>query len=50
MACTRPTLTRLLSTTGFDRFVPVADTVEKAFAALEASPGGPSPDGPADSV
>src|SRR5678816_2418294 len=28
VACNRPTLTRLLHTTGFDRIVPVTDTVE----------------------
>ncbi|MGQ0615632.1 MAG: STAS domain-containing protein [Acidimicrobiia bacterium] len=36
VACSRPTLTRLLHTTGFDRIVPVADTVEAATAALNA--------------
>lgn len=34
VACNRPTLTRLLHTTGFDRIVTVADTVEAAAAAL----------------
>jgi anti-sigma B factor antagonist len=34
VACSRPTLTRLLHTTGFDRIVTVADTVEAAAAAL----------------
>jgi len=34
VACSRPTLTRLLHTTGFDRIVAVADTVEAAEAAL----------------
>ncbi len=34
VACGRPTLTRLLHTTGFDRIVAVADTVEAAAAAL----------------
>jgi len=38
VACSRPTLTRLLHTTGFDRIVSVTDTVEGAAAAL-ASPG-----------
>ena len=36
MACNRPTLTRLLRTTGFDRIVTVAETVEEAAAALKA--------------
>ena len=30
VACSRPTLTRLLHTTGFDRIVPVTETVEEA--------------------
>jgi anti-sigma B factor antagonist len=34
VACSRPTLTRLLHTTGFDRIVPVTDTMEEAVAAL----------------
>ena len=34
VSCSRPTLTRLLKTTGFDRIVTVADTVEAAAAAL----------------
>ena len=34
VACSRPTLTRLLHTTGFDRIVTVGDTVESATAAL----------------
>jgi len=34
VACSRPTLTRLLHTTGFDRIVPVTDTVEAAVTAL----------------
>ena len=34
VACARPTLTRLLHTTGFDRIVPVTDTVAAAEAAL----------------
>ena len=34
VACSRPTLTRLLHTTGFDRIVPVTDTVDDAVAAL----------------
>jgi anti-sigma B factor antagonist len=36
VACGRPTLIRLLRTTGFDRLVPVADTVEEAAAALKS--------------
>ena len=40
VSCSRPTLTRLLRTTGFDRIVTVADTVEEAAAALVP---GPSP-------
>jgi anti-sigma B factor antagonist len=34
VACGRPTLTRLLHTTGFDRIVSVEETVEAAAAAL----------------
>jgi anti-sigma B factor antagonist len=34
VACSRPTLTRLLHTTGFDRIVAVAETVDAAVAAL----------------
>ncbi|MEJ5255336.1 MAG: STAS domain-containing protein [Acidimicrobiales bacterium] len=34
VACSRPTLTRLLHTTGFDRIVPVAETVDEALQAL----------------
>ena len=34
VACSRPTLTRLLHTTGFDRIVTVTETVESAAAAL----------------
>ncbi len=37
VACSRPTLTRLLHTTGFDRIVPVTETVEDAAAALGAA-------------
>jgi anti-sigma B factor antagonist len=37
VACSRPTLTKLLHTTGFDRIVPVTDTLEAAVAAV-ASP------------
>jgi anti-sigma B factor antagonist len=38
VACSRQSLTRLLHTTGFDRIVPVAESVEEAAAALEAGP------------
>ena len=34
VACGRPTLTRLLHTTGFDRIVPVTETVDAAVEAL----------------
>jgi len=34
VACSRPTLTRLLHTTGFDRIVPVTETVVEAADAL----------------
>lgn len=34
VACSRPTLTRLLHTTGFDRIVPVTETIDAAAAAL----------------
>jgi len=39
VACSRPTLVRLLKTTGFDRVVTVADSLANAAAAL-ASEGG----------
>ena len=38
VCCNRPTLTRLLHTTGFDRIVTVAETLEEAAAALEPAP------------
>jgi anti-sigma B factor antagonist len=38
VACSRPTLTRLLHTTGFDRIVPVTETLDAAVAAVEAPP------------
>jgi anti-sigma B factor antagonist len=41
VSCSRPTLTRLLRTTGFDRIVTVAETVEEAAAALLAEPSTP---------
>jgi len=34
VACNRPALTRLLHTTGFDRIVPVMESVEEAVLAL----------------
>jgi anti-sigma B factor antagonist len=34
VCCNRPTLVRLLHTTGFDRIVTVAETIEDAAAAL----------------
>jgi len=34
VACSRPTLTRLLHTTGFDRIVSVTETVDSAASAL----------------
>ena len=34
VACSRPALTRLLHTTGFDRIVPVRETIEEAEEAL----------------
>ncbi len=36
VACSRPTLTRLLHTTGFDRIVSVTETVDSAAEALLA--------------
>ncbi len=35
VACNRPTLVRLLRTTGFDRIVTVTETIEEAVAALD---------------
>ena len=37
VACSRPTLTRLLHTTGFDRIVPVTETVADALEALQST-------------
>ena len=37
VSCNRPTLTRLLHTTGFDRIVTVTETVEAAAAALRGA-------------
>ena len=42
VACARPTLTRLLHTTGFDRIVPVTETLEDAVSALLEPPAEPS--------
>ena len=42
VSCSRPTLTRLLRTTGFDRIVTVAETIEDAAAALLSSPSAQS--------
>jgi anti-sigma B factor antagonist len=39
VACSRATLTRLLHTTGFDRIVPVTETVDEAIAALTDADG-----------
>ncbi len=39
VACGRPTLTRLLHTTGFDRIVPVEETVEEAAKVLAGEDG-----------
>jgi anti-sigma B factor antagonist len=38
VACSRPTLTRLLHTTGFDRIVPVTETLDAAVDALVNPP------------
>lgn len=38
VACGRPTLTRLLHTTGFDRIVAVTETVTEAAEALASAP------------
>jgi anti-sigma B factor antagonist len=38
VACSRPTLTRLLHTTGFDRIVPVTETLDAAVQALLEPP------------
>ena len=35
VACSRPTLTRLLHTTGFDRIVPVTESIDDAVTALD---------------
>ena len=41
VACSRPTLTRLLHTTGFDRIVSVTETVDEAAVALMAADEAP---------
>ena len=41
VACSRPTMARVLRRTGFDRLVTLADTVEEAIAELNP----PDPDG-----
>ena len=41
VACSRPTLTRLLHTTGFDRIEPVTETVADAERALLDPPDVP---------
>ena len=42
VACSRPTLTRLLHTTGFDRIVAVTESVDDAAAALASGTGDPA--------
>ena len=37
VSCNRPTLVRLLRTTGFDRIVTVTETVDEAVAALSGA-------------
>lgn len=37
VACSRPTLTRLLHTTGFDRIVPVTETLDDAVHAVQSA-------------
>lgn len=44
VACDRTTITRLLHTTGFDRIVPVVDSVEEAVEALDAEADGTGSD------
>ena len=43
VACGRPTLTRLLHTTGFDRIVAVTETVAEAATALATARGPADP-------
>jgi len=47
VACPRPTLTRLLRTTGFDRIVTVTATLEEALSTLAVSASGSDADDPA---
>ncbi len=42
VACSRPALTRLLHTTGFDRIVPVTESIEDAEDALADEANGQS--------
>ena len=42
VACSRPTLTRLLHTTGFDRIVAVTESVDDAASALASGAGDPA--------
>jgi anti-sigma B factor antagonist len=44
VACSRPALTRLLHTTGFDRIVPVTESLEEAEAALAEGRGATTDD------
>jgi len=44
VACDRPTLVRLLRTTGFDRIVSVTETVDEAMAALSRDKDGADKD------
>ena len=48
VACPRPTLTRLLRTTGFDRIVTVTATLDEAIATLAQAPADGSPAASAD--
>ena len=40
VACSRPTLTRMLHTTGFNRIVPVTESVDDAASALTSPESG----------
>ena len=42
VACSRPTIVRLLHTTGFDRIVTVADTAEDAARSLQGTEPAPT--------
>jgi anti-sigma B factor antagonist len=48
VACPRPTLTRLLKTTGFDRIVTVTATLDEAVEALGAKPAPDDAEAPAE--